>query len=86
MRRSGMAAKVLWLVRIHPQRKCVHVNLVHKTHVEGEEEYLFAPYSAFTVTRATWNNGTASNPHVIELMAAVDNKAEREDLPFAPWS
>ena len=73
-------------VRIDAERKCVHVNLVKKTNVPGEEEYLFAPYSAFTVLSSTWNAGTTADPHVIELLAAVDNKAEREDLPLAPWS
>ena len=85
----------------------MHVNLVKKTNVEGEEEvretrldvsasvsltpnpchqYLFAPYSAFTVVSATWNMGTSLDPHVIELEAAVDNKEEPEDLPLTPWS
>ena len=72
--------------RVGRERKCVHVNLVKKTNVEGEEEYLFAPYSAFTVVSATWNLGTSLDPHVIELHAAVDNKEEPEDLPLAPWS
>ena len=27
-----------------------------------------------------------TKPRVIELLAAVDNKAEPEDLPLAPWS
>ena len=77
-----------WLVRIDPVRKCVHVNLVTKR-VPGlpdEQEYLFAPYSAFTVLSARWNAGTVAAPHEIELLAAVDNKAEPEDLPLAPWS
>eukprot|EP01045_Picozoa_sp_COSAG04_P015780 COSAG04_NODE_1273_length_7466_cov_76.544319_4_plen_458_part_00 len=77
---------VLWRVRIDPARKCVHVNLVNKTNVPGEEEYLFAPYSAFTVLSAQWNAGTVAAPHEIELLAAVDNKEEPEDLPLAPWS
>ena len=78
---------VLWCqVRIDAERKCVHVNLVKKTNVPGEEEYLFAPYSAFTVLSVRWNAGTVAAPHEIELLAAVDNKAEREDLPLAPWS
>ena len=75
-----------WQVRIDAERKCVHVNLVKKTNVPGEEEYLFAPYSAFTVLSARWGAGTAAAPHEIELLAAVDNKAEPEDLPLAPWS
>ena len=88
MRRSPLASKVRWLVRIDPVRKCFHVNLVTKR-VPGlgdELEYLFAPYSAFTVVATTWSAGTVAQPHVIELLAAVDNKAEPEDLPLAPWS
>ena len=73
-------------MRIDPERKCGHVNLVRKTNVQGEEEYLFAPYSAFEVLSVSWNAGTDAEPHVIELLAAVDNKAEPEDLPLAPWS
>ena len=79
---------VLWRVRIDAVRKCVHVNLVTKR-VPGlpdEQEYLFAPYSAFTVLSARWRAGTTAAPHEVELLAAVDNKEEPEDLPLAPWS
>ena len=41
--RAVVASKVRWLVRIDDVRKCAHVNLVQKTNVPGEEEYLFAP-------------------------------------------
>ena len=51
-----------------------------------EQEYLFAPYSTFSVLSAAWNTGTMDDPHVIELLAAVDNQTEPEDLPLAPWS
>ena len=78
--------KVKWLIRIDPARKCVHVNLVKRTNVPGEEEYLFAPYSAFTVLSIAWNAGTDAAPHVFELLAAADNREAREDLPPAPWS
>jgi hypothetical protein len=77
---------VLWTIRIDPARKCKHVNLVTKTNVEGEQEYLFAPYSAFTVVSVRWNAGSVGQPHQIELLAAVDNKEEPGDLPLAPWS
>ena len=66
----------------------MHVNLVTRR-VPGlpdEQEYLFAPYSAFSVLSAAWNAGTVANPHVIELLAAVDNRTEPEDLPLAPRS
>ena len=51
----------------------------------GESEYLFAPYSVFTVRGATWRAGTAADPHVIELSAAPDNQGDL-DLQLAPWS
>ena len=86
LRMRGGTNCVLWRVRIDSVQKCVHVNLVQATHVAGEEEYLFAPYSTFTVLSAAWNAGTPEAPHEIELLAAVDNKAEPEDLPLAPWS
>ena len=88
LQRSPLPSKVRWLVRIDPVRKCVHVNLVRKRvpNLPDEQEYLFAPYSAFTVTSVTWTEGTVQDPHVIELLAAVDNKEEPEDLPLAPWS
>jgi hypothetical protein len=88
LRRSTMASKVRWVVRVDPVRRCVHVNLVTRR-VPGlpdEQEYLFAPYSTFTVRSVQWNAGSDAEPHVIELVAAVDNKAEPEDLPLAPWS
>ena len=49
-----------------------------------EQEYLFAPYSAFTVLSAKWNAGTTADPHVVELLAAHDNKTEPRG--FAPGS
>ena len=37
----------------------------------GEDEYLFAPYSAFKVVNATWRAGTADQPHEVDLYAAI---------------
>eukprot|EP01043_Picozoa_sp_COSAG02_P020094 COSAG02_NODE_983_length_15470_cov_4.269924_8_plen_79_part_00 len=42
--------------------------------------------SAFTIRSAKWAAGTNADPHVIEIQAAPDNKAAREDLDLAPWS
>ena len=84
--RSPMATKILWRVRIDAQHKCRHVNLVRNTNVPGEDEYLFAPYSAFKVVNASWRAGTNDQPHEVELYAAIDNQWPREDLPLAPWS
>jgi hypothetical protein len=88
MRRSSMPVKAKWMIRIDSVRKCRHVNLVTRR-VPGlpdEQEYLFAPYSAFTVRSARWAAGTNDDPHVIELDAAPDNVGPSEDLPLAPWS
>ena len=58
------------------------MNLVEKTNVQGEEEFLYAP-SVFTVSSVTVPN--ASNPIDIELQAAIDNREELEDSPLSPW-
>ena len=84
--RCTMDSKVLWRVRIDPEKKCNHVSLIRKTNVPGEAEYLFVAYSAFTVLSADWRAGTTADPHVVELLAAVDNMAEPEGLNLAPWS
>jgi hypothetical protein len=52
---------VLWIVHVDPDgeyseaRKCMHVNFVERSNVEGEDEYLFAPYAPFTVRQASQN-------------------------------
>ena len=93
---------VMWVVHVDPAgehdatHRCAHVNYVSHTHVGGEAEFLFAPYSIFTVRSVTWGAGGA--PHRIELDVASDNRAEAEggtgrwatppnseDLPLAPW-
>jgi hypothetical protein len=88
IRRSAMPVKAKWLIRIDPARKCRHVNLVTRRvpNLPDEQEYLFAPYSAFTVISARWRAGTVADPHVIELHAAPDNIGPSEELPLAPWS
>ena len=46
---------VLWEIHVDPRGKtslvhrCKHVSYVQRTNVPGEQEYLFAPYSPFTV-------------------------------------
>ena len=83
-----MPSKVRWVVRIDPVEHCRHVNLVTKRvpNLPDEQEYLFAPYSTFTVRSAQWKAGSDADPHVVVLDAAVENKREPEDLPLAPWS
>jgi hypothetical protein len=86
--RSSDESKVMWIVHLDHERHCDHVNFVTKTvpDLGEEEEFLFAPYSVFTVLRAEWRAGTATRPHVIELYAAPDNLSHPLDLPLAPWS
>lgn len=87
--RATGPAKIKWIVHIdpagehNPELRCKHVNYVANTHVAGEAEFLFTPYSVFTVRSVTWSADTS--PHRVVLDAAVDNKLEREDLPLAPW-
>ena len=85
---------VHWIFHQHPRAeasveyRCRHVSYISDsmTNVPGEGEYLFAPYSVFTIRRVCWSdNPTAGNPHVVELDVAVDNKEEPEDLLLAPW-
>jgi hypothetical protein len=69
-----------------PQYLCKHVNLLRVTHAPGEEEYLFQAFSVFTVKEAIWSdNPDMQHPHQVTLTATVDNTAESEALPLAPW-
>ena len=73
---------VIWIVETEGKGKCHHANLVEKmSMVQGEVEFLFPPYSVFTVEKVERATHTR-----ITLKAAVDNKLEAEDLPTAPWS
>jgi hypothetical protein len=67
--------------------RCKHVNLVEKSNIAGETEFLFAPFSVFTVVSThVPPKPTASNPIVIVLQAAVDNRDEPDELPLSPWN
>jgi hypothetical protein len=83
---------VKWIVELDPrgrdalQYRCKHVNFCENSDVPGEEEFLFAPYSVFTVISLTLPPApTDDDPVVVRLQAAVDNLKEPEDLPLAPW-
>jgi hypothetical protein len=65
------------------------VSLVEKPNVDGEDDFLFAPYSVFTVVSVTFpasSNPTASNPIIIVLQVNIDGKEEPDDLPLSPWN
>ena len=85
----------MWMIRIDPEgetdpaKRCKHVNFVSNSHIvdaDGnptEAEFLFAPYSAFTIKSVKWGDG--GEPHVIKIEAATDNSTVPEDLPLSPW-
>jgi hypothetical protein len=92
---SNQLPAVLWIIQMDPEgetsftKRCKHVNCIDDsaTNVQGEKEYLFVPYSVFAVTKVEWSdNATPEQPHAIFLRAAIDNRAEPEDLPLSPWS
>ena len=68
----------------HPEYRVQHMTFVSKTLVEGEEEYLFAPYSVFTLESVCWSP-QLRKPHEFTIRAAYDNKNEDENLPLTPW-
>jgi hypothetical protein len=68
----------------------MHVNQISKSNVHGESEFLFAPYSVFTIESVTLPpagaDPTIHVPIRIELTAALDNRPESKQLPLAPWA
>ena len=83
-------ARVLWCIRFDPRGKSDpnyrvrHMTFVNKTLIPGEGEYLFAPYSVFTLVSVAWS-ATQEQPHNITILAANDNKEEDENLDLVPW-
>lgn len=68
----------------HPEHRVQHMTFVSKTLIKGENEYLFAPYSVFTLSSIQWSDDVRK-PHEFTVRAARDNKNEDENLPLAPW-
>merc|ERR1712150_243264 len=67
-----------------PRFRVKHMTFVSKTLIKGEGEYLFAPYSVFTLQAVSWST-KLDKPHQFTIHAACDNKKEDENLPLAPW-
>ena len=72
--------------------RCMQGKLIDRNDgTVGEElEFLFSPYSVFTVRDVSWHarplvNEYVTQPHVIDVDVASDNKREPKDLPLAPW-
>jgi hypothetical protein len=88
--------RVKWKVALDPRGaddahfRCKHAQYLTETHVQGEEEFLFAVFSVFTVREAQWSDDPAA-PHRITVEAALDNQLQPDgqpwpaDLPLAPW-
>ena len=85
---------VLWTFVFDPNLGCKHINLIdrHDGHLGGdanqavEDEWLFAPYSFFTVESVDYKvNPRWTDPHHVVLKVAPDNQLERTDVPNAPW-
>jgi hypothetical protein len=83
---------VRWEIALDPRGRddinfrCMHVNYLDHVQIEGEEEFLFTPYSVFTVLSFHKpQNPTAMDPVVVRIQASLDNMQEPEHLPLAPW-
>jgi hypothetical protein len=77
---------VLYIFKVDKDFGCVHVNYVDRTNCVGEREFLFVPYSVFTVESVEWEaNPKWTKPHVITLKVAIDNTHHSENLPLSPW-
>ncbi|KAK3269744.1 hypothetical protein CYMTET_21826 [Cymbomonas tetramitiformis] len=93
-RHSPGTDAILWTIHV-PDGPCQNVNHLPKSNVQHpstghpqEEEYLFVPYSVFTVLSVKWSPPhylAKGQPHHIHLQAAVDNREESSDLPLCPW-
>ena len=85
---------VKWIIHldprgaVDPEYRCKHVNYVESTLIKGEDEFLFAPYSVFTVISTAWSDcpHNPKRPHVVHLEAALDNWDHPGDCETAPWS
>jgi hypothetical protein len=84
---------VQWCIRLDtradPQggnslaHRCQHVNLLRVTHCPGEEEYLFAVFSVFTVREVAWSaNPTMQDPHRITIEAALTTNLNLRTCPL----
>lgn len=82
---------VLWTIKVDPrgavqlQFRCKQASFVENSHLSGESEFLFAPYSVFTIESVKWNKRGIKDAHQLTLVAALDNQHESECLPLAPW-
>jgi len=79
--RSKCSEKVMW--RYHVPTMCANVNYLSKTTIQ-EQEFLFVPFSVFSVLSVSWSNNVGTTPHYVDIQACADNKTEPAWLPIAP--
>jgi len=73
---------------INPMKKCDHVFYIEGfTQCAGEEELLYAPYSAFKVRNTILPDGeiTYLNPIIVEIDVQPNNMNAKEDVPNSSW-
>ena len=81
---------VIWCImfdprgELQPKYRVQHLTFVSKSLIPGEGEYLFPPYSVFTLLSTKWS-AELIQPHEFTVRAARDNQLEPEDLPLIPW-
>jgi len=61
-----------------------HMSMVVYTSSTRENEYLFVPYSVFTLVNVKWSSDP-DEVHEIDIQASIENLDEDETLELAPW-
>eukprot|EP01062_Namystynia_karyoxenos_P080768 TRINITY_DN8748_c0_g1_i1.p1 TRINITY_DN8748_c0_g1~~TRINITY_DN8748_c0_g1_i1.p1 ORF type:complete len:871 (+),score=199.84 TRINITY_DN8748_c0_g1_i1:92-2614(+) len=87
---------VMWHFVLDRENLCEHVTYLDRSLIYDpvqagakpeEDEFLFAPYSSFTVKSVDWkDDNDYTNPSIITVQVHPDNRLSPEDLPNAPWS
>ncbi len=85
MRNAKEPQRCMWYIQMSADRVMYNAALVRKSEFAHENEYLFTPYSVFTVEKVRWDAGTKERPHEIWVVAASDNRSESGDLGLARW-
>eukprot|EP00961_Rhodomonas_salina_P050867 682961-Rhodomonas_salina.2 len=74
---DGKEPAVLYTLKLDPQgatrkvRRCQHVSLIRKSNLPSEAEFLYVPYSTFSVTHLRLSpNPTYLDPHVVVLQSS----------------
>ena len=66
-RRNPAHEGIVWHIYVPLKSGTASVNHIARTNCEGEDEFLFAPYSAFTVLEVEWGAGSTMIPHEVHI-------------------